>query len=113
MAELIDRLKVRLEIAENDEDALLKEMIEDATSLFLSLRYSTTSPPVSETDGKPIVEKHYHNWILRCAAEMYSKMGAEGQVSHSENSIKRVWESGSISDSLRAEVVPLIGFANR
>ena len=102
---------VKKTVFDDSQDLLLEEMIAGAKALFLSLRYPTTGASVS--DDEPIIEKRFHDWILRCAEEMYGKIGGAGQVSHSENSIKRVWESGSISDSLRAEVVPLIGLANR
>ena len=40
--------------------------------------------------------------------ELYSKMGAEGQTSHAENTIARSYESAGISPSLLAEITPKV-----
>ena len=105
---MLDRLKIRLSISDDREDDLLIEVLESAKALFLMLRYPTSSYPVNEHD-EPIIEVRYNDWILRCAIEMYSRIGAEGQMVHNENSINRAYESGTISDTLRMEIVPIAG----
>jgi len=38
-----------------------------------------------------------------------NKIGAEGQLSHSENGVSRQYESSWISEQLLSEVVPIVG----
>ena len=105
---MLNRLKIRLEITENDKDLFLEEMIESAIGIFLSLRYPTTPYPLDESQ-EPFIELRYHDWIMRCAVELYSKSGAEGQKMHIENSIHRSYDSGTISQALMSEIVPVAG----
>jgi hypothetical protein len=46
---------------------------------------------------------------VRVAVYLYNKIGAEGQISHSENGISRGYEPGDIPESLLKEVTPLVG----
>lgn len=110
--DLITRLKIKLGKLNADaaEDLLMLDTLESAKSLFLSLRYPFMVYP-ADSDGEPIIEKRWHDWILRAAIEIYSKIGAEGQTSHSENSISRTYDSGTVSKSLLAEITPLVGVA--
>lgn len=105
--ELIDRLKIRLGITE-DEDILLSELLLSAKEIFLSLRYPSTPIPIDENDA-PIIEPRWDGWILAAAIELYSKTGAEGQISHHENGIIRGYEAGDISTSLRSRITPKAG----
>ena len=116
---LLRRLKVRLglyEIVENSvifddsEDLLLEEMLESAKELLLSFRYPTGVYPQNE-NGEYVIERKHESWIVRCCEEMYGKSGGSGQVGHTENSIARKWDSGTISQSLIAEIVPIVGVA--
>jgi len=86
---------------------LLYEMTESARALFLSLKYPLSEYPVDDDDN-PIIKPRWHDWIIRAAAEMYLRMGSEGQISHSEISQQRQYESGTISTSLRAEITPVV-----
>ena len=108
--EMLDRLKLRLGISEAEQDLLLVELLDSATALFLSLRYPTTPFP-TDLNGDLFIEWRYTDWILRCAAEFYGKMGIEGQVSSTENGITRSYDSGTVSRGLLAEVTPVAGVA--
>ena len=108
---MLDRLKLRLEIDNDEQDALLEDILLSARELFLSTRYPTTQYPVDEATGDPIIQPRWNDWILRCAIEMYSKMGAESQTGMVENSISRSWDSGTISLSLMSEIAPVAGIA--
>ena len=46
---------------------------------------------------------------VQIAVELFSKMGAEGQVGHSENGIQRTWEAADVSPSLLKRIVPYCG----
>ena len=94
-----ERLKKRT--GESDED-LLRDILESARSAILARRYPFQDWP--ET-----LEPRYEDLQLRCALDLYAKIGAEGQTSHSENGISRTWESSWISEELLREVTPLAG----
>ena len=96
----------RLRIQVNDEsvsDDLLLTYLEDAKGIVLNRRY-----PFGYPDGTEVPTK-YETVQVKIALELISKMGAEGQVSHSENGISRGYESASVSPSLLAMIVPLVG----
>lgn len=106
--ELIDRLKIRLEISGDEENALLEELILTSEDKFLELRYPVSPYPVDD-GGNVVIEKKWDSWILSAAVELYNRMGIEGQVSHNENSISRGYDSADLSVSLCAKVTPVVG----
>lgn len=107
MAQL-DRLKIQLQITSNEEDNLLLELLDVAKYAILSRRYPFGDFPVDDA-GEPVLPARYLNLQARAAVYLYNKMGAEGQVSHSENGISRGYEPGDIPESLLKEVTPLVG----
>lgn len=46
--------------------------------------------------------------IAMAVIDMYSKMGAEGEISHSENGVTRQYESAYISTSIFIDVLPYV-----
>ena len=107
MATQLERLKIQLEIEDDDQNFLLMEMLESAKFAILSRRYPFQDFPVDE-NGEPILEKRYLDLQVRIAIYLYNKMGAEGQIAHSENGISRSYEAGDIPESLLNQVVPLV-----
>ena len=84
-------------------DDLLLYLLEQAEGIVLNRRY-----PFGATEGA--VLSAYHQQIqLRIAVELFGKMGAEGQIDHDENGIKRTWEAGDVSPSLLKTIVPVCG----
>ena len=49
--------------------------------------------------------------VLQCeiAAYLLNKRGAEGEISHSENGVSRMYENADVPDSLLSEVIPHCG----
>ena len=82
---------------------LLLYLIEQSEGIVLNRRY-----PFGVPEGMT-VPAQYESIQLRVAVELFSKMGAEGQVSMSENGISRSWEAGDVSPSLLKKIVPLCG----
>lgn len=95
----LERLKKRT--AEADEE-LLTDCLESARSAILAKRY-----PFG-TEAKELPER-YLDLEFRIALDLYNKIGAEGQLSHSENGVSRVYESSWVSEQLLKEVTPLVG----
>lgn len=84
-------------------DELLLNLLEQSEGIVLNRRY-----PFGVPEGATI--SPYHEPIqLRIAVEMFSKMGAEGQLSHNENGIYRSYEAGDISPSLLKQIAPVCG----
>ena len=113
MDELLERLKHRI-LPATAPDEQLNEMLKSATALYLRLRYPYSPYPTVEIDNgegnitvEPATSDYENDWILRAAVEMFSRIGAEGQLAHSENSISRTFDSGTVSASLRNEVRPV------
>ena len=65
--------------------------------------------PYAKDDEEHEVPKKYQTLQLEIAAYMLNKRGAEGQVSHSENSTQRTWASADIPDDMLSRVVPYVG----
>lgn len=103
----IEILKRR--IPEETNDDLLTDMLDSAKSIILSRRYPVSEYPV-DTDGVPVLESRFLDLQIRIAVELYSKLGAEGQITHNENGISRSYETGGgVSDSLLREITPMVG----
>jgi len=83
------------------------DLLESAKYAILSRRYPFDDFPMNDT-GTPILENRYLDLQVRIAVHLYNKMGAEGQIAHSENGISRSWESGDIPESLLNQVTPLV-----
>lgn len=86
---------------------ILEEALESAKLAILARRYPSQNYPKS-ADGDYELPEQYENLQYRMAVEIISKLGAEGQIHHTENQINRQYETGFISKHLLNEVVPLV-----
>lgn len=96
---VLERLKIWTE--ESNED-LLNALLESAATIILTRRFPYD-------DGTKELEKRYEDLQVRIAVELYARIGAEGQVVHSENGIDRTWAAACVSPELLNEVVPMCG----
>ncbi len=103
----LNRLKIQLEITGTDEDSLLTELLEVAKYAILSRRHPFGNFP-TDNDGTAILEPRFFNLQIRIAVYLYNKIGAEGQIGHSENGISRSYEVGDVPESYLKEVMPLV-----
>ena len=93
----------RLELRTNEPDeAILNDCLESAKSAILARRFPFGEP-------EPVLEARYADLQFRIALDLYNKIGAEGQLGHSENGISRQFESSWISEQLLMEVTPFVG----
>ena len=98
----IEKLKVLIS-PDTATDPLLLYLLEQAEGIILNRRY-----PFGAPEGATL--SAYHEQIqIRMAVELFNKMGAEGQLTHDENGIKRTWEAGDVSPSLLRVIVPVCG----
>ncbi len=96
---ILERLKKRT--GETDEQ-LLSDCLDSARNAILARRFPYQEWP----EDVPI---QYLDLQFRIALDLYNKIGAEGQLGHSENGVSRSFESSWISDQLLREVTPLVG----
>lgn len=105
-----DLLSQRIEYDEkifgdiNTYTKVLNKLLEDSKFVALSLRF-----PYKDYSDMELPKK-YLNWQLRCCEEIYNGIGTEGIKSYSENGLAWTRDSGYISNELRTEIEPLIGF---
>ena len=102
---LLERLKSRT--GETDDELLL-DLLATAENAIMTRRYPYGEWPV-DGNGDAKMEARYKDLQIRIALDLYNKMGAEGETSHGENGISRVYESSWISEQLLNEVTPYIG----
>ena len=98
MAQL-ERLKARLE-GEDFSDALLSDLLESAKYIIFEHRFPFSDYPEQ-------LEPRYQNLQLQIAVELFGKMGADGQINHSENGISRSWQSADVSYDLLSRITPI------
>lgn len=101
LSKLKRRLKVRgFDVSELSDNDLFDE-IESAIEAVNDRRHFTP------TDTK-LFEDKYKNIVIRLAICSISKMGAEGEIIHSENGISRSYSGSSEHPSdILSEIVPL------
>jgi hypothetical protein len=98
----IERLAVLLS-PDTASDDLLLYLLEQSEGIILNRRY-----PFGAPEG--VTLSAFHEQIqLRIAMELFSKMGAEGQIEHAENGVTRKWEAADVSPSLLRLIVPVCG----
>ena len=96
----LERLKIR--ITETVNDAELEDILESAKAVILSRRFPFGEQPEE-------IENKYKDLQIRIAVEMFSKRGAEGETSHSENGVSRSYASANVSEDLLREITPKVG----
>ena len=106
----LDLLKERIEFDANiftdneTYEKVLNRLLDDSKYVALSLRY-----PYQDYSQKELPLK-YNNWQLRCCEELYNQIGNAGIKSYSENGLSWTRDSGYISNELRGEIEPLVGY---
>ena len=98
----IAKLKVLIS-PDTASDELLLYLLEQSEGICLNRRYPFGCP-----EGATLSALH-EQIQLRVAVEIFSKMGADGQLSHQENGVMRTWEAGDISPSLLRQIIPVCG----
>ena len=89
-------------VGENDSDTVLSTYLTLAGRKIIAKAYPYNTD-VTE------VPAQYDTLQVEVAAYMLNKRGAEGQLSHTENSVTRTYETGDIPSSLLRTVTPYCG----
>ncbi len=101
-AEKLKRLEVLIS-PDTASTELLSAIIEQAGGIVLNKRY-----PFGAPEGTSVPDAYEHIQ-MQIAVELFSKMGAEGEIEHIENGISRRYEAAGVSPSLLKRIVPLVG----
>lgn len=100
--------KMRLEIlgdkTSDTKDNVFKSKLDDAEIVALNALY-----PYNDTIQELPQNKRLKNWQVRCAIELYKKMGTTNIQSYSENGLSVTFLTGLISKELMNELVPKAG----
>ena len=100
--EKLSLLRVMVGVPATDEnwsDDVLNSYLKIAGEKIINRAY-----PYDET----VTEVPRRYGVLQCEIAQYllNKRGAEGQTSHSENGVSRMYESADVPESLMREVIP-------
>lgn len=90
------------------DDEELSVLLETAKWAILNKRF-----PFGVPEDVTEVPARYEYLQCQAAVELYTKKGAEGEMSHSENGVTVSYEAGAVSASLLRKVVPYVGSVSK
>lgn len=99
--EKIARIKLYLGISNVEQDALIAAYVEDAGREILQYRYSYANAIPNS------VPTEYETVQIQAVIAGYGIRGAEGQTSHNENGINRVFKYEDMVAYIRSHVIPI------
>lgn len=103
---LLEKVKARLSIEDNDFDAIINAIIEDVWEIALSTRY-----PFDYNKQLRDLEPRFENWVVRATVQVYTNFGTLNVKQYSENGLSFTY--GAIRDGvsirLLNEIMPKAG----
>lgn len=93
-------------MTDETDDGVLSAYLEFAEQEALNRLYPFGIPEEATLPSR------YHGVQVRIAAFHLNNRGAEGEISHVENGINRMYENGSTPMSLLREITPMAGTAS-
>lgn len=105
VSDMINELRA---MTESDEaDTVLLTYLDAAGNVILNRMYPFLD---NDTDYSEMeVPARFHNKLIRIAAFLMNKRGAEGETIHSENGINRHWKDADVPTEMLFDIVPQIG----
>ncbi len=94
-----ERLEILRAMSEETDEVILRAYLDLAGRKVIERAF-----PFKQ-DVKEVPDKYILNQI-EIAVYLLNKRGAEGQTSHSENSISRSYESASVPSSMLKGIIP-------
>ncbi len=94
-----ERLEILRAMSEETDEVILRAYLDLAGQKVIERAF-----PFKQ-DVKEVPDKYILNQI-EIAVYLLNKRGAEGQTSHSENSISRSYESASVPSSMLKGIIP-------
>ena len=104
----INLLKINVDIPldDTDEDNRLKLIIMNSRDIILNRKY------ISYENRPDEFPKKYVMTSISIATYIYNRIGAEGEVSHSEGGISRTYKESDIPNSLLVDIIPFMEVLN-
>lgn len=105
MADLLEQLKLYIapfKVWEENEEQQLSLLLRFSSDEILNCAFPFGTALTE-------VPKKYEGLCIRAAAELYAKMGAEGQTGHNENGISRTWASATLLPLMQTQIIPSAG----
>lgn len=99
MGALIERIKLMLDYEVSD--GTIETYINIANEAILNRLY-----PYHDITELPA---RYENKCVEIAVYLLNKRGAEGETSHTENGITRMYENANIPKSMLSDITPRVG----
>ena len=100
--------KMRIEILKNSQDTsnddLFSQLLDDAEAIALNLIYPFNNTQIALDNSFRL-----KSWQVRCAIELYWKIGKTGIQSYSENGLSVTFLGQLISIDLKNELLPKAG----
>ena len=105
-SELINimRLEILGDVNDDSKDDIFTIMLNNAKIVALDTLY----PYNKEIEYLPY-NKRLKNWQVRCAIELYKKIGTTNVQSYSENGLSVTFLTDLVSRSLMSELIPKAG----
>ena len=89
------------------------EYDEDTLSAYLDLAGDVIRnrlyPYMDADDEDTPVPAKYHMLQVDIASVLFAKRGAEGQTTHDENGVKRVYASAGVPEEMLSQIAPFVG----
>ena len=105
MSQIEQLYRMRLEILNSSTDAskdeVFKEMLKDAKVVALNTLF-----PYNKEKTELPNNIRYMDWQVRCAIELYNKIGSSNVQAYSENGLSVTFLTGLISKQLINELGP-------
>jgi len=98
----LTNLKVRLELTDASEDALLLVLLNDSEQAVLRRLFPFGSPDYEALDD-------YTDKVVEIAIYKYNRRGGEGEISRAEYGISVSYESGDVPFSYLKSIKPYAG----
>lgn len=101
-------------MVDETDEALLSFYLDNAKTVILNLLYpyKDWTAITDEETNEIILPNRYEGLMIRMAAYMVNKRGAEGQTQHNENNVFRYYGSADIPYDMINEIVPKAGAVN-
>lgn len=96
-----------------DAGQKIEKMLSSIVDFVVEFFFNSSRFPTGSTEDKKVkIMRRYANTMAMACVEVYGKAGAEGQLSNSENSISRSYDSAWISNKLIADLPNYVDFIN-
>lgn len=101
---IVDRL---IEVCNiSDDDASEVDLYENYIMPSADIVWNRLHPYSNDATPYEEFPNRWVNKVVAVAVYLYNKRGAEGEITHDENGIRRTYESADVPESLLRDIVP-------